>query len=229
MRNEKSFDSIMRSITAGLTGDASKDGPYLMAKCEEYKHHEYGNEILRACGRLIYELVPEDRKQALDEAFGKDLKGYKATLDEVKFNLYEKNYTKALDIIEELVRKIEEMHLFDDDRVSEYHVFDETFQEVLYDYRLKSGKEIRYASFPYNEIYGLYGSILLELQRYEDSRAALEKGLKWNPMDFSLRSEYIETYKAAGDMDIFYRLSVEAFSYAYRAAYAARCYRNMVF
>lgn len=227
MRNEKDFDFIMRSITAGLTGDARKDGPYLRDKCEEYKDHKYGKEILRACGRLMYELVPEDQRQALNDAMGKDLKGYEATLDEAKFNLYQKNYTKALAIIEELVRKIEAMHLFDDDRVSEYHVFDETFQEVLYDYRSKSGKEIRHASFPYNEVYGLYGSILLELQRYEDSRTALQKGLRWNPMDFSLQSEYIETYKASGDMDTFYRLSVEAFAYAYRAAYAARCYRNI--
>lgn len=227
MRNEKSFDSIMRSITAGLTGDASKDGPYLMAKCEEYKHHEYGNEILRACGRLLYELVPEDKRQRLDKAMSKDLKGYEATLEEVKFNIYDKNYTKALSIIEELVRKIEATPLFDDDRMTEYHVFDETFQEVLCNYRSKSGKEIRQAPLPYNKIYGLYGSILFELQRYGEARTALQKGLKWNPMDFSLRSEYIETYKVAGDMDSFYRLSVEAFAYAYRAAYVARCYRNI--
>lgn len=56
MSENKDFDSIMREITSGLTGDPNKDIPYLDEKCKEYKDHEYGKEIVRACGRLMYEV-----------------------------------------------------------------------------------------------------------------------------------------------------------------------------
>ncbi len=56
------FEKIMREITSGLTGDSGKDIKYLMDQMEKYKEHEMGKEIIRACGRLLYQCVPEDKK-----------------------------------------------------------------------------------------------------------------------------------------------------------------------
>ena len=57
------YDGIMRNITAGLTGDADKDGIYLNEQMEKYKEHEFATEIIRACGRIFYELIPDDKKK----------------------------------------------------------------------------------------------------------------------------------------------------------------------
>lgn len=60
MNDTRTFHQIMDDITSKLTGDPKKDIPYLNQQSELYKDHEYAKEILRACGRLIYEVMPED-------------------------------------------------------------------------------------------------------------------------------------------------------------------------
>ena len=105
------------------------------------------------------------------------------------------NSFKALKMIEDLVVKVEDLNMFQDDSVSEYHAFDELFEEVLYRHIYEPQKDVRRAQIPYTEIYLLYGSLLVELNRLEDARKQLEKGLRWNPICFSIMSEYIETFK----------------------------------
>ena len=46
-------------------------------------------------------------------------------------------------------------------------------------------------------------------------------------MSFSLRSEYIETFKMTGDLEQFRTLTTEAFRNVFRPGPLARCYRNL--
>ena len=62
------FNKIMQEITAGLTGDNAQDIAYLKAQMEKYKDHEYGREIIRACGRLLYEKLPDELKNKVNQA-----------------------------------------------------------------------------------------------------------------------------------------------------------------
>jgi hypothetical protein len=90
------YDEIMRKITQGLTGDASADMKYLKEQMESYKDHEMSQEILRACGRLMYDLIPEDKKEELGKVIGNELKGVEATLDEIRYNVYKQNISTAM-------------------------------------------------------------------------------------------------------------------------------------
>lgn len=227
MRENKDFDSIMREITGGLSGDAKTDIAYLQDQMEKYKEHEMSKEIIRACGRLIYGLIPDEKKEELAKAISKDASGTEAALEEARFNIYKKDFDKALRIMEALVLKVEELNAFQDDQVSEYHVFDEFFEEVLYQHRAKPDKDLRPAQIPYTEIYMLYGSLLVELKRYSEAQDALKKGLRWNPVSFRIMAEYIETYKITGDLEKFFELTKDAFKIAFRSADVARCYRNL--
>ena len=218
----------MREITSGFTGDAAVDMKYLQEKCEEYKEHEMAQEILRACGRLMYEMIPDDKKAEMSKALNKDCVGTDAALEEIRFNIYEKNYDKALKMIEGLVKKVEELNMFQDDQVSEYHLFDEFFEEILYRHIYNPTKDLRRPEMiPYTEIYMLYGSLLMELNRLDEAREALQKGLRWSPLNFQIMSEYIETFKMEGDMDKFFEKTVEAFKIAIHAPAVARCFRNL--
>lgn len=227
MSKSKDFDSIMREITSGFTGDSSKDMPYLREKCEEYKNHEMAQEILRACGRLMYDMIPDDKKDELKKAINNDSSGTEAALEEIRFNIYKKNYDKALKMIEDLVKKVEELNMFQDDQVSEYHIFDEFFEEILYRHKYNPSKDLRRAQIPYTEIYSLYGGLLVELNQLDKARESLEKGLRWNPMNFQIMSEYIETFKMEGNMDKFFETTIEAFGIAIHATHVARCFRNL--
>ena len=225
---EKTFDAIIKEINAGLTGDYTKDLKFLDEKSREYKDHEMGKEILRACGRLMYEIIPEDKKAELTEAMKKDQKADKAIIDEIRFNIYKKEYDKALKMLEEYEKKISGIGFYEDDKVSDYFQFDEFMQEILYRYYNKPTKDIREAQgIPYCEIYMLYGSLLVELKRLEEARIMLKKGLRWNPLDFNMTMEYIETFKMEGNMDEAFKLTVEAFKIAIHPAQVGRCYRNL--
>lgn len=221
------FDSIMKNITGDLTGDQLVDTRYLMMKCEEYKNHDMSREITRACCRLMYNMFPKDKKANLEKMISNRIIGTVAVLDEIKYNIYKKNYDNALKMITDLVEIIEALNMFEDDQLCEYHVFDETFEEILYNFRYKPRKEMRQAQLPYTEIYYIYGNLLLELNRLEEARKALQKGLRWNPMSFRIMSEYIETFKLEGDIESFFEKTLEAFTIAIHASDVARCFRNL--
>ena len=229
MANNKEFDLIMHDITSGLTGDPNVDMSYLNEQCEKYSNHELGKEIARACGRLIYEMIPEDKKAELNKVIGNDNAGTESIMEEVRFNIYKRDFNKAFNLIEPLVQKLEDGKPFEDDRVSEYHTFAESFEEVLYIFRSKSEKDVREATIPLADIYLLYGSILVDLKRIQEGQEAFKKALRWNPTNFLITSEYIETYKVIGDMDSFFKLTIDAFRIAFRPQHVARCYRNLGF
>ena len=229
MENNKEFDLIMHDITSGLTGDPNVDIPYLNEQCEKYSNHILGKEITRACGRLIYEMIPEDEKAEFNKAISNDYAGTESILEAVRFNIYKRDFNRALNLIEPLIQRIEYGKPFEDDQASEYHTFAETFEEVLYIFRSRPEKDVRKATIPLADIYLLYGSVLVDLKRIPEAQDAFKKALRWNPTNFLITSEYIETYKIIGDLDSFYKLTIAAFSIAFRPQHVARCYRNLGF
>ena len=227
MSDQKDLNTILHEITGELTGDPDRDIPYLKSQIEKYKNHELGKEIVRACGRLMFDLIPEDRKEALAQVIRNERSAINATLEEVRFNIFKKDFAKALTIIEALAEKIESSNAFEDDQASAYFVFDEFFEQMIYAFRYKPEKTIRPAQVPYTEIYMLYGSLLFEMKRYDEARIILKKGLRWNPVSFRLMTEYAETFKAAGDLEQYYSLVLDTFKIAFRPKDVGRCFRNL--
>ena len=223
------FEKIMREITGGLTGDGEKDIKYLMEQAEKYKDHEMGKEIVRAIGRLLFKCVPEEKRAEMDRIVNNDLASWESVLEEVRFKQHEKKFDEALVLMEGLIRKFEELNMFSDDQVSEYHCFNEFFEEALYRYHEEPSRELRHATYPLDVFYTQYGSLLVDLRRPKEAEDALVKALRWNPADVKIMFERAETRKVQGDMDGFFRLTLEAFKYAFRPKQVARCFRNLGF
>lgn len=226
------YDEIMKSITQGLTGDFDTDRQYLMNQMENYKDHDLGKEIVRACGRLLYSILPEDKKEEIARVMQTDELGVEATLDEVRFNIYKKDYEKADVLMKALVTKVEDLEksgMFQDDTVSMYFTFNGFFEELLYITRNKPKKDVRRSEIPFAEIYLQYGSLLFELKRYEEAREMLRKAMRWNPCSAQIAFEYAETYKVIGDLEGFLQVSINTFKVAYTPDTVARCYRNLAF
>ena len=70
--SSETFDAVMRSIKDGMTGDSKADMAYLMKVAEEYKDHELGKEILRECGRMAYDIAPDDFHEQLERKIAED-------------------------------------------------------------------------------------------------------------------------------------------------------------
>ena len=229
MDDNKDFHAIMTEITSGLSGDPEKDMKYLTETSEKYKDHQYSQEILRACGRMMYELIPDDKKEEMEKAFNKDIMGFDQAIEEAKFNIYKKDFEKALNILEGMISKYEETSLFKNDEVSEYYCFEEPMQELLYRHVNSPEKEIRRAGVDYMTLYYLYGGVLLDLGRADEARTALEKARRWNPVNPTVAYEYGETFKLAKDFETFVKVTRETYPYIYRKKDFARFYRNLGF
>ena len=145
----------------------------------------------------------------------------------MQFIISKKDYDKALKIMEDLVKEIEEENSFQDDEVSEYHVFYEYFEEFLYLFLKKPKKDLRQVPTDFPKIYMIYGSLLVEQKEYELAKIALRKGLKWDPVNFNLFGEYTEIFKITGDLKKFFELTLHAFKIAFKPKDLARCYRNL--
>lgn len=221
------LDTILRKITDGLSGNNEADIVYLQKQAEKYQNHKYGKEIMRACGRMMYELIPEEQKDGIGQLIANDAMGLEMLMKEIRFNIYEKNYDKALQLSKALVLKIEKEDLFEDDTVSEYYTFTEVFEEILFTHYHPSEKEIRRASIPYSEIYLVHGNLLFECNQIAEARAYLEKALRWNPASCTIGFEYIETFKVTGELKTYFELTKNQFEYAYRPKDVARCFRNL--
>ena len=220
------YDEIMRKITAGLTGDEEHDRTYLKEQMEKYKEHELSAEIIRACGRLFYNLVPKDKKEELAQLIENDMSGIGAVLDEVRFNIFKKNYDRALELMEGLVKKTENNPLYQNDSVTEYFTFATAFEFFMYIERFKADKEIKWIEYPYSSIYLQYGSLLIDMKRYQEANLALEKAVRWNPMSAKIMYEYAESFKILGQLEDYIEITKRAFSVAYTRNEVARGYRN---
>ena len=223
------YDEIMTKITSGLSGDNKRDINYLHEQMETYKDHELSKEIIRACGRLLYDLLPEEARTDIGKLIEKDNLGVTSTIQEAQFNVFQKNYDVAEKLMSDLISRFEKAKLFQNDSVSEYHTFANVIQELLYRTYQKEKIDIRRATEPFSEMYLVYGSLMVEVGRLEDAKAALEKALRWNPADVRILFEYAETFKMEGDFDKFLDVTKEAWKYAYEKSSVARCCRNAGF
>lgn len=148
-------------------------------------------------------------------------------LKDVRSDISEGQLETALRKLESLIGKIESFYDSHDDAAFDNHVFDEPFEKVLYVFRNAPEKKVREIGLPATEIYLLCGNLLCEMQRYEEARDVLKKGLHRDPVSFRLTAGYLDTFKAGGDLETFFRLTLDAFKLAFRPAYVAACFRNL--
>jgi tetratricopeptide (TPR) repeat protein len=222
-----SFDNALQEITSGLTGDTKNDVKYLMEQCEKYKKHEYAQEILRAIGRIIHELVPEELKKTFENEYNNFNLSIEKTLEEVNFQMYKNDHRKALEIIEALIKKIEEMGFYKDDQVSEYHCFNNILEEILYKELFKPEKTIRQIPNYYATAYFMYGQLLFEHKKFVEARKPLEIAGKYNPFDTNSKIELAETYKVEKNWDKYLSINKQVYECAYTNEDLCRYYRNL--
>ena len=230
-KNEASreFAAIVGNIKAALTGDKEKDILFLEEQMEKYKGHKMGQDIILECARMKTLYLPkksaaemERIKQVLNEK-----KPYELVLEDVRRKMLEKKYNEALVPMEKLIHAINTMGVIKENPLGEYHCFNEVFEELLYALNANPTRELRPALMPYDQIYALYESLLIDLNRPDDAEAALAEAMTWNPSDADIASEHAETFRIKGDMDAFFRNNLKIFRIAFRPKQLARCYRRL--
>lgn len=82
----ENIDGIMRDTTSGLMRDPDRNIPYLMQRIEEYRDNAHFREIARTCGRIMWEILPEDKKANLIKMKDEHSQGTEEAIQEALAN-----------------------------------------------------------------------------------------------------------------------------------------------
>lgn len=223
-----SIDGIMRDIISGLTRDPERDIPYLMQRVEEYRDNERFREISRACGRIMWEILPEDKKADLMKMKDEHSQGIGEAIQEALANLKGGESQKALELIAPIARKMDDFVAdgwFADDSESVYFNFESAADEIMWRVRSGETREARCATEPFCMVYCLYGSCLYEVGEHIAAIEQLEKAVRWNPSMASTYFEIGENYKKLGKFDLFNECVDRAYGYIRTPSMMARYHR----
>ena len=230
--NELTFDQVMAEIAMGLERDAEHDIPYLKSKAEEYRDHPQSREILRTIGRMIFDALPDDKKDEFQKLVDNHADGTESVLKEVVFCLKTGDPEKALHLIEPLVQSFDEMitaGCYRDDKESVYFDFTSPIEEIIWRVHTDESRIVRVCPEPFSHVYALYSACLYETGQHEAALAAEEKAIRWNPSDVNLRFEVGENYKKLGDMEALNEALDTAHPYVRDAAGMAKFHREKAF
>ncbi len=221
------YETIMNKITAGLTGDPSQDIPYLMQQADKYKDHTHGQELLNSMSAMLYEMLPEEQKQAWDEMMNQEHQGIASVLQDAQFQIFQKDYQTALELLEGLVAKVEESGLYADDEEHGYFSFNNFLEDVLYRELYKPERDVQHVPDDYADMYFIYGNLLLDMERIDEAEASLLKAARWNPVRADILYALGEVHKRRKQWQEFYNVTVQGLERAYQTASLTRGYRNL--
>ena len=151
-------------------------------------------------------------------------------INKVQILVEEKNFERALSLIESLAHDLEGLvakGICRDDSTSEYRCFSNLFEMMLYIEQRKPRRELRIPYYPIGFVFLTYGSILIDLKDLERARTALDKAIFWAPTDATYVFEYAETFKVEGNMDEYLKSTMRAYDIIYSPLCLARFYRNL--
>ncbi len=220
------YNQIIDEIKSNLSGNNESDREYLITQLDKYKDHEYAQEITREIGRMMWDLLSDEEK----DQFAKTSEEENHAMDvlmQANDYLNNNDLRAALNLLDDFIKDFPLR--YQDDKVNEYHSFENPLEEALFDKYIKCEKELRYIpdNQPLFDLFYMYGSLLLEFSRFEDAENALSYALKLNPVSTRAIYEISEIYKTRGDLDKFYDNTISALSYSYSSSDLARGYRNL--
>ena len=223
------YQITVRVIMQQLTDDTQKNIEWLRAAMERYKDHPRGSEIIKACARKLYDLLPENQRNKLDQVVGEQTDLLEKRLNEIRKLIIQKKPEEAKPLMDALAKEADENPMFREDGVSQFFTFREWFEECLYRHMYEPQKELRMAQYPYDEIYALQGSMYIDLKDFSKARECLQKALSWNPVNAQISFEYAETFKLSNDMETFFEESKKIQKFALHNQAVARFLRNVGF
>lgn len=218
---QQTADEILRRIREGFTGEIEKDIPYLQEKMEKYREHEQGEEILRECSRLLYDMSSEQEEMKREQQME-----VQKHMQEVRIYIEQGDRESALRLSGQLVTCADSNKFYNDNAGCEYYSFSEFFEEIMVKEFMQTGREVIKAEFPFADIYYQHGLLLVEQNNPLAARDVLAKARRWNPVSAPIAFAYMDTFRATGEMEEYAELNRTIFPYLYKADDVAGCYCN---
>lgn len=218
---------IIGHIREGMSGDPQKDMIWLHECSEKYKNDEDAREILGEIAAMMYGLLPQEDKNALNERFEEMQKDTRVKYESVKAMVKAGDLLAARDLMDTVLQSAE--GAYEESEQAVYLSFNHISEYYIYRYYFQPEKEIRGTDIPYNEYYRTQGVILTCMGAYEEAKKALNTALSWNPVDLDTLLAMGEVYKHTEELEEFLEIARKFYPYACTRATMARYYRNLAY
>ncbi len=228
----KDFTKIqlpIEKLKSRLTGNPQQDRQIVFSAVKEMNNHEYSELVIKKIREEIYV-----------ECFTyKELQQFSFVSRTTNFinNLLGETH-KLIQIgkLTEAIQKLDEFiystpFLFQETDLVEYYNFSNTLEETLFFKDFNPKKEVM--PIPNNQqyfvIYYIYGTLLLQFERYGEAAYFLDLASSLNPVLSIIYFERAEIFKLKKNFNLFFKYTNVALKYALSAQFLARGYRNLGF
>jgi len=206
------YFNIINQIKDQLTGNKDEDLAFLVGQSRQWINHQYEWEIIKATGRMINELLPEDEKKIMQE----ELNGIRGFHDNILHKVETHIAQRKLQTAEKLIKEVFKYdHLIKEDKVSIYLSFNNLMEYTYYVLKFHPEKEVHTHPFVNTKAYLTYGYLLFEMKKFDEALDILNKGLLWNPIDINLLFEKGEVFKQKKIGDSYKSTYDECLEYAF--------------
>lgn len=219
------IEKILEELKSRLTGERKHDLELIKRHAASLGTSAKDMAILSALGYLAAQRFPDKEVAAVSEQLGTAMQLFHEKLERAQALAKARKFKEAELAYREFIADISVEEIEDQRRLS----FNHPFEEMLFRAHDKDSRPFERISNLGEVVFYQYGTILLELARYDEAKKALENCQKLNPVDVRPLFERAEIAKIEQDFDEVQRLMEIAHSRIFTRKDLAKYYRNQAF
>lgn len=179
-----------------LSGDPQRDLQYLMDLAKQYRREENAAEITAALAELGFSLMPKDAQEHMRKTTFVRGKRMDLAFHNAMELISEGKTQEAEVLLAEMADVIHEHFEIGDKK---WFCFRNPFEYHLYRMYYPTVTDFDRAPFDFAHYLTMYGFVLLENHKVRAAAQAVERGIRFNPVNADVRFELAEIYKFAGN------------------------------
>lgn len=219
------IDKILEKLKQSLTGEREHDLEQIRRYAAGLGSSPKDIAILSALGYLAAQRFPDIEAASVSEQLGTAMQLFHEKLERAQELAKARKFVEAEQAYREFIADISIDDIEDQRRLS----FNHPFEEMIFRAHDKDSRPIvRISNLP-QVVFYQYGTILLELAKYDEAKAALINCQKLNPVDVRPLFELAEIAKLEQDFDEVERLMAIAHSRIFTRKDLAKYYRSQAF
>ncbi|MBO5476408.1 MAG: hypothetical protein J6A15_01475 [Clostridia bacterium] len=217
---------VVEEIRSKLTGDKEKDKEYLLEEAKKYKGNPDASNIVKEIGKMLFEVLPEEKIEYFSSVVEKDVDAINAKVDEAYkiMSSPDRDMAKAKEILLDVINKPFKFIENDEER---YFSFNNVLEFFTSKYVLNINKKAVWITANYALAYNLLTFISNEEHDFDKALEYADKALYYNPMDLNTAYEKAETYKIQRKYEQMLKVTLDIYDYIFTPEHLARYYRNL--
>ena len=173
---------VLDNIKAHLTGDPSKDGPYMKEQVEKYKDEPFSEELKREMAEILVEITEKEYKGTLDAFLAQENKKVDEKLQNVERRFNNRNFNGGIKILEEIIRN-NALAWIDTNKYT-YKCFGTPLEYLLFNTLFqKETREVRSINCDLSKVYRFYCHGLYKKGKLNEAQRAINNAVELNPCD----------------------------------------------